>query len=198
MKMKIKQLATVQMGYSFRSRLETLSDGNVAIIQMKDLRHNNVVDCRSFVNISMAVTKKHHLSKKGDLVFRSRGQLTTAAILLDDPGRAVVAAPLLRIRVKDSGEILPEYLNWYINQRDAQRYLKSRQEGTSVNMVSRKQLMDLPVDVPSVKIQKSIVELAKLAARERVIMNILAEKKEQYISMTLVNFAQGGTTDGHR
>lgn len=37
MKMKIKKLATVQMGYSFRSRLEASEGGGVAVIQMKDL-----------------------------------------------------------------------------------------------------------------------------------------------------------------
>ena len=99
MKIKIKKLATVQMGYSFRSRLETEVDGRMAVIQMKDLRDDNTVDCRDLAMVGMDDVKKHHLAQRGDLIFRTRGLLTTSAILLDDPGQAVVAAPLLRIRV---------------------------------------------------------------------------------------------------
>lgn len=92
MKLKIKQLATVQMGYSFRSRLEASRGGEVAVIQMKDLLHDNTVGCKKLVKIEMETIKEHHLVQKGDLVFRSRGQITTTAIFLEDPGKAVVAA----------------------------------------------------------------------------------------------------------
>ena len=191
MKVEIKQLATVQMGYSFRSRPELSSNGDVAVIQMKDLLPNNTVDCNELVKIDMEEVKEHHLARRGDLIFRSRGYVTTAAVLLDDPGKAVVAAPLLRIRITRPGEILPEYLNWYIGQRDAQRYFTSRQEGTSVNMVSRKQLEDMPVDIPPLEQQKNIVELASLSAREQTLLRSLADKREQYISTVLMQFAKG-------
>jgi len=120
MKTKVKELATVQMGYSFRSRLESVANGNVAVIQMKDLLDDNKVGCDDLIKVDMETVKDHHLARKGDLIFRSRGQVINAAILLDDPERAVVAAPLLRIRVVKPQRLLPEYLNWYINQRDAQ------------------------------------------------------------------------------
>ena len=60
MKLKVKKLATVQMGYSFRSRLEAIEDGGVAVIQMKDLRDDNTVDCGALAMIGMKDVKKHH------------------------------------------------------------------------------------------------------------------------------------------
>ncbi len=118
--MKIKKPAAVQMGYSFRSRLEACEDGGVAVIQMKDLLDDDTVGCDGLVKIDMETVKEHHLVQRGDLVFRSRGHVTAAAVLLEDPGKAVVAAPLLRIRVTKKDLILPEYLSWYISQRDVQ------------------------------------------------------------------------------
>ena len=56
-----------------------------------------------------------HLVKRKDLIFRSRGQTTTAAIIDTEIGPAIVAAPLLRIRVT-SKHVLPEYLYWFVNQ----------------------------------------------------------------------------------
>ena len=189
--MKIKKLATVQMGYSFRSRLEASEGGNISVIQMKDLLANNTVSCDGLVKIDMNAVKEHHLVRKGDLVFRSRGHVTTAAVLLEDPGRAVVAAPLLRIRVTKPDTILPEYLNWYISQRDAQIFLASRAKGTVQKMISKETIENLEVSLPSLEQQKKIVELANLAAREQTILNTLAEKRKQYISATLMQFAKG-------
>lgn len=191
MKVEIKQLATVQMGYSFRSRLEVSGNGDVAVIQMKDLLPDNTVDCNELIRIDMESVKEHHLARRGDLIFRSRGYVTTAAVLLGDPGKAVVAAPLLRIRITKPDEILPEYLNWYISQQDAQRYFTSRQGGTSGNMVSRKQLEEMPVEVPPLEQQKNIVELASLSVREQVLLRSLAEKREQYVSTVLMQIAKG-------
>ncbi len=191
MKMKIKKLATVQMGYSFRSRLEASEGGGVSVIQMKNLLDNNTVGCGGLVKIDMEAVKEHHLAQKGDLVFRSRGHVTTAAVLLEDPGKAVVAAPLLRIRVTKPDKVLPEYLNWYISQRDAQVFLTSRAKGTVQKMISKQTIEDLEVLLPPLEQQKNIVELASLSAREQIILNTLAEKRKQYISTILMQFAKG-------
>lgn len=191
MKVKVKKLAEVQMGYSFRSRLEASENGDVKVIQMKDLRDDNTVGCDDLMMIDMETVKENHLVRKGDLVFRSRGHVTTAAVLLEDPQRAVVAAPLLRIRVTKPERVLPEYLNWYIGQRDAQIFLTSRAEGTVQKMIGIKTIGDLEVALPSLEKQKIIVELASLSAREQTLRHALAEKREQYISTTLMRFAKG-------
>ncbi len=187
----IKEIATVQMGYSFRSRLEVSKDGGVAVIQMKDLLDDNTVGCDGLIKTDMDAVKSHHLVCKGDLVFRSRGLVSNAAILLEDPGNAVVAAPLIRIRITQPDRVLPEYLNWYLSQREAQVFLTSRAKGTTQKMISKEVLEDLEVLLPSLECQKNIVELASLSAREERLLGALAEKRKRYISMALMRFAKG-------
>ncbi|MDA8133536.1 MAG: restriction endonuclease subunit S [Desulfobacteraceae bacterium] len=191
MKKKLKEITSIQMGYSFRSRLESSEGGGVAVIQMKDLLDDNTVGCDDLVRIDLDAVKAHHLAQRGDLVFRSRGSLTTAAVLLEDPGKAVVAAPLLRIRVTKPEKVLPEYLNWYISQRDAQIFLTSRAKGTVQKMISKQAIEELEVTLPSLEKQKNIVELAALSAREQTLLHTLADKREQYISTVLMQFAKG-------
>ena len=191
MKVTIKNIAIVQLGYSFRSRLEVSKDGEVAVIQMKDLLDDNTVGCNELVKIDMDAVKDHHLARKGDLVFRSRGLVSNAAILLEDPGIAVVAAPLLRIRITKPDRILPEYLNWYLGQREAQVFLTSRAIGTAQKMISKEVLENLEVLLPSLEKQKKIVALASLSVREQTLLSELAEKRKQYISMALTRFAKG-------
>lgn len=191
MKIKLKNLARVQTGYSFRSRLEASIGGAIAVIQMKDLLRDNTVDCGGLLKIDMKVLKDHHFAKKGDLVFRSRGQLTTSALILEDPGKAVVAAPLLKIRVMKPETVLPEYLNWYISQRDAQVFLTSKADGTVQKMISKQTVEDLEVSLPCPEQQKSIVELASMSAREQTVLRTLAEKRKQYIETILTQLAKG-------
>ncbi len=191
MRVVIKNIATVQMGYSFRSRLEVSKDGEVAVIQMKDLLDDNTVGCEGLIRIDMDSVKDHHLVHKGDLVFRSRGIISNTAILLEDPGKAVVAAPLLRIRVTKPKKILPEYLNWYISQREAQVFLTSRAIGTAQKMISKEVLEDLEVLLPSIEKQTNIIELASLAAREQIMLGVLAQKRRQYMSTLLMQLAKG-------
>lgn len=191
MKVKLKNLATVQMGYSFRSRLEVIGSGEIAVIQMKDLLENNTVDREDLLKIDMKNVKDHHLAKKGDLVFRSRGLVNTSAIILDDPGNAVVAAPLLRIRITRPDIILPEYLNWYLSQRDAKAFFNSRAKGTVQKMISKQAIEYLEVSLPGLEKQKSILELAVLSTREQTLLNEIAVKREQYISSMLMKFAEG-------
>ncbi len=192
---QLKQVATIQTGYSFRSRLETIQSGGVAVIQMKDLRKDNTVDCNNLSRIEMKSLKESHIVKNGDLVFRSRGHITTAAVLLENPGTAVVAAPLLRIRIAKPEKILPEYLNWYISQRDAQVFLTSRAKGTVQKMISKQAIEDLEVPLPSLEQQKKIVELASLSTQEQTILSRISEKRDQYISTVLMQFAKGESNE---
>jgi restriction endonuclease S subunit len=191
MKAKIKELAVIHMGYSFRSRLESVKNGCVKVIQMKDLLDDNVVDCSDLTKIDFGGIKDHHFAYKGDLIFRSRGQISTSAILIEDPGQSIVAAPLLRIRIVKPDKILPEYLNWYLSQRDAQIFLTSMAKGTTQNMISKQVLEELEISFPSIEKQKKIIELAALSSREQIILRILAEKRRQHISAILTQFSDG-------
>ena len=190
MKNVLKKIAAVQAGYSFRTRLESLDSGAVAVIQMKDLTGSNQVCCDELVKVDMDTPRGHHLVRPGDLIFRSRGLTSTSALLTDDPGVAVLAAPLLRIRIT-SNSILPEYLNWYISQPPAQSYFASCAEGTALKMISKQSLENLEVFVPSIARQRLVVEMASLAAEEQRILKTLAEKRNQYISSKLLQLAQG-------
>jgi hypothetical protein len=190
MKTELKNIASVQMGYSFRSRIEAKGSGAVAVIQMKDLTDDNRVDCSRLTQVDMESPKAHHIVRPGDLFFRSRGLTAASAILEDDPGVAVVSAPLLRIRV-DEQVILPEYLNWFISQASAQSYLASRAIGTAQKMITKEALENLEVFIPSLERQGAITALAVLADEEQRILNRLAIKRRQYTSTILMKLAQG-------
>ena len=187
----LKDIAEIQVGYSFRVRLEPHPHGELAVIQMKDLENDDTVNCAGLIRISGETLAAHHYVRPGDLVFRSRGNSATAAIIQDDPGDAIVSAPLLRIRVLSDTELLPRYLAWYIAQRDAQSFLASRARGTTQKMITKQELEELPVVLPPLQAQVRIVELAELERREQCLLSTLAEKRKHYIANLLMEYAQG-------
>ncbi len=195
MKFKLNKIASIQMGYSFRTRLDFMDQGQIAVVQMKDLNGENIVDCKNLMRVGMNTVKEHHLVRPGDIVFRSRGQVTTAAILVENPGPAVVAAPLLRIRV-DQNVVLSNYLVWYINQPSPQALLASRAKGTSLKMISKQALESLEITIPPLEKQRVIAELAVLANEEQRLIKKIAGRRSDYISTKLMRLAVGDTL-GH-
>ncbi|MBN2428701.1 MAG: restriction endonuclease subunit S [Deltaproteobacteria bacterium] len=190
MRAKLKDVASIQLGFSFRARLESAENGPIAVIQMKDITEGGSVDCGDLVRVAIDGLKEHHLAKVGDLVFRSRGLSHGSAILSDDPGAVIVAAPLFRIRVVDP-LVVPNYLNWFLNQRSALNYFGSCMEGTVQKMINKAALENLEVSVPSLERQSAIVEIADLINREQELMSRLAVKRKLYFSEKLIEVAKG-------
>ena len=186
--MKLKELASVQMGHSFRSRLEPAPDGNVSVIQMKDLTEDNRLDNQGLVQIDMKDLKDHHRVEKNDLAFRSRGQTNTAALMDANLDTAVIAAPLLRIRAKDNS-IIPAYLCWLINQPSSQSVLQSKATGTAMRMIGKPALEDLEIILPSLEIQNKIIMLDRLSLDEQRLIKNIAEKNRQLMEGILIQLA---------
>jgi len=190
MKQLLKDISTIQMGYSFRSRIESLDSGPVAVIQMKDLTDGNIVNHKSLSFVDMDNFGENHYVRKSDLIFRSRSLASTSAILADDIGPAIVSAPLLKIRIT-SNLVMPEYVNWYISQMPAQIFLASHARGTTQKMINKEALEMLEIDVPPLERQKAIVALAALADEEQRILKQIAQKRKQIISALLIRKAGG-------
>lgn len=182
------------MGYSFRSRLEPNADGEVSVIQMRDIDDANLLRAEALVRIKMPDLKDRHLVHAGDLLFRSRGITNSAALVGGDLGRAVLAAPLLLIRPAAEA-IDPAYLLWFINHPATQAGLASQAAGTAVKMIGTSALANLPVTVPSLDTQRQIVEAARLAARESGLLDRLKERRKALIDRQLLHRAQQAEAD---
>lgn len=182
-------IAEVRMGYSFRSRLETDAEGDVAVIQMKDIDDTNLLHPEGLARIQMPDLKDRHLVQERDLLFRSRGMTNSAALAGGGLGRAVLAAPMLLIRPKT--EIVePAYLQWFINHPATQAVLSGQAAGTAVKMIGKSVLDGLVVALPPLDRQRLIVEIAQLASREAALLQELRERRKALLEGILLREAQ--------
>ncbi len=185
---KLKDLATISSGVTFRSRIEPSRNGGVKLIQMKDLGDDNFVHLAESIRIDHPKPRPNQLAKLGDIIFRSRGQNNTAALLKDKVESTIVAAPLLRIR-PDLENVVPEFLLWWINQSSSQSYLASRSKGTMLKMVSIDSLEALEVTLPSLKQQKKVAEFFSLSMREQQLLEEIKNRRTIYTQGILMQMA---------
>lgn len=183
----LKEIADIRTGYSFRTKIQPDFTGNTLVVQLKELSEKNKIDISTAVRINMSEISENYLLQKGDLVFRSRGMDSTAAIMNMDANNVILSAPFQRIRISKPLEIIPEYLLWYINSKEAQTYFIANKTGTSVSMISTAVLADLPVVVPSLEIQKQIIEINTLAVKEIELQEELIKKKKLLTETILLN-----------
>jgi hypothetical protein len=185
--MKLSDLADVQSGYPFRSRLKHDPCGDIAVVQMKDIEGPHLRGVDGSLKTSLPNLKDHHLLQPGDLLFRSRGSSNGATEVVGEVGPAVLAAPLLLIRPH---QLLPSYLCWFINTSSTRAYLRSLSKGTSVQMISIETVRNLDVPLPGIEVQQRIVAAAVLIERERVLLTEIAKLRNTLIEAQLMRRAK--------
>ena len=184
---KLGQVASIRMGYPFRSRLEHDAMGTIAVVQMKDIDDASALHVEDAVRVELADFREHHLIRPGDLVFRSRGRTNSVALVSADIGPAILAAPMLLIRPVD---VLPAYLLWYINLPATQATLAAQAEGTSVRMISKTALEALEMPLPSRRKQQLIVEVSALAMAEQGLLEQIAKERKRLADGVLLRYAK--------
>ena len=184
---KLGQVASIRMGYPFRSRLEHDAMGTIAVVQMKDIDDASALHVEDAVRVELADFREHHLIRPGDLVFRSRGRTNSVALVSADIGPAILAAPMLLIRPVD---VLPAYLLWYINLPATQATLAAQAEGTSVRIISKTALEALEMPLPSRRKQQLIVEVSALAMAEQGLLEQIAKERKRLADGVLLRYAK--------
>jgi restriction endonuclease S subunit len=181
----LTDIASIQMGYSFRDKLEFLPSNGTLVIQMKDITESETINVSKLDRIEFDDFNKSQIVEKNDIVLRTRGSLIRSCLVdvISEP--VVLAAPNIRVRV-NSSKVLPEYLNWYLNSHLGQIRLRALAEGSVQQMVSKQNLEKLELAVPSIAIQGGIVEVAKLAKRENELYKKIFELRINLINQNLL------------
>lgn len=186
--LKLRDLASISSGITFRSSVKVSEAGNVRLIRMKDLSKDNMVCLEQTARIDYARPRQSQLVMMGDIFFRSRGQTNTAALLERDAPDTIFSAPLIRIR-PDTQKVAPAFLWWWINQRSSQVYIKSILAGTSLKMVNKEGLEELEVVLPPLERQHKLAEFFRLAMQEQHLLERIKQCKAAYTHGVLLQLA---------
>ena len=181
----LTNLASIQMGYSFRDKLEFLPLNGTPVIQMKDITESEVINISQLDRIKFDDFNKTQIVEKNDIVLRTRGSFIRSCLIDEISEPVVLAAPNIRIRVTSS-KVLPVYLSWYLNSNLGQASLRSLTEGSGQQMISKQNLEKLKTFVASIAIQESIVQVAALAKRENELYKNISDLRTKLINQNLL------------
>ena len=194
--MKLSSLCALQMGYTARSRLEPASEGGVLALQLRDISADGDIGIQTLSRVQLPDLSERYMVGSGDVVFRSRGERTTATAIDESmKERAVAILPLIILR-PDPSFITPQFLAWSINLPANQRRLNESAQGASIRMVPKSALDELRIDVPDLATQRHIVAAANLALREAALAASVAEKSLSLTTLALANAAKRASEHG--
>ena len=131
---------------------------------------------------------KHILGPK-DILFRSRGQYTTAWVVPESIKEPVIAVTPLFVIRPNSERIDSSYLAWFLNQRITQQYFRQSSQGQTIQMISKKVLENVVLTLPSMLRQQEIANVASLAARQHRLEARLLQCQHELLTLQLEHAA---------
>ncbi len=187
----LKEVANISAGYPLRVSLEALEEGGVAFVQLKNVDPEAGIDWQSVSGVELPAGRKPRWLSSDDVIFASRGVKNFAYPVME-AGRPSVCSPHFYVlSVKDAEALNPEFLAWQINQAPAQNYLKKSAVGTQAVMSIRRPAMEeLPVIIPPIREQMTIVEFWRAAQKERAALRQLTETNSQLSSAIAIGLHQ--------
>ena len=184
-KAKLSELATIQTGYSFRSRIEHDPEGRYRVIQTSDFDEGGQLNLEANLRIGNVQPKPHHLVEEGSILFTVRGT-NNRAYHIDQPLANTIASSLFFILQCKDSRVLPAFLAWYLNQRPARAYFEAFRRGSFVPAVNKDVLGALTVPVPPLAQQERIVAVSHLRDREEKLARAIIEKRRLLIDTLLL------------
>lgn len=174
-------------GYSFREKIDHNPEGNVGILQMKDIANNYLhFDYQNIDKVNDISFKEKFFLNKGDVLFVSKG-VNNYAFSIDKLDFPIIASATFFIIRVNENKILSDYLAWYMNQSEAQNYFSEKKAGTYVPNLKKQDILDLPLKVPPLKTQNAIAQTAKLLNQEIIILDKIKENRKELIQTQLIN-----------
>ncbi|MFI1771276.1 restriction endonuclease subunit S [Thalassobellus citreus] len=178
----------ISSGYSFRGKIEDDSNGQLKVVQLKDLINDYTAIGEECYKVSAEGIKEKYILKDGDILFISKGQNNNAIAFTshNKQGTYIASSALFVIEVNQT-KANPSFIAWYINQSPVQNYIKQNLTGTYTPTVNRKVVENIPIQLPNIEEQSKIAALGVLAIQEKTLHTKILERREVLINNQLLN-----------
>jgi hypothetical protein len=187
----LHNIAAIRTGYTVLQKLRGVSGGNTSLIQMKDVSQDGFLQPAALTQMQIVLLPSEHLLCPGDLIFRSRGDDNTTALIDVAVERAVCVAPLLLLRILPTAQVLPAYLHWFMNLSTTRRHINNYPRETTTRMIAPALLADVKVVVPTLARQRRILEIAQLNQQMLATATQIAEIRHLETETILLQYAEG-------
>lgn len=182
MKKTLGNIAEIKTGVYSKPHL----NGDVVYLQAKHFNEEGNLVAKLHPDLYLGEISQKHFLNPGDIVFASKGNKNFAAVFEAHNHSAVASTSFFVIRITDEN-VLPEYLTWYLNHQETQKYLKAFARGSSMPSISKSVLSELEVPIPDISKQRIILKISNLRRIERKLIREIDGLREGLLSQKLLN-----------
>lgn len=185
--MKLREVATVFAGYTFRGAVTPDPKGNIFVLQAKDLvKGEPVTGTAALTTISDDVSGNGGHLRRNDVVLVARGMRagafrSTVFTATDDNVIASASVHVIRIIGQN---ILPEFLSLYLNSKEGQDALSNIVTGSYIGAIPRRELEQIKVPIPSLQKQEALIRLFRNTREQKKILDRKSEITQNIINAT--------------
>lgn len=111
---------------------------------------------RYFINQEKFEELRRFRVQPGDLLISCSGTVGRVSIVMDDDPDGIISQALLILRPQ-TGEIIPEYLRWFLSTREGQNALTNASHGSvQLNIAPRATVESIEIPTPDLRTQEAI------------------------------------------
>ena len=114
---------------------------------------------RFFIDEKKFSEMKRFQVQENDILISCSGTVGKVTIISKEDPKGIISQALLTLRV-NSKIILPEYLKYFFSSQNGYNAIISRSSGSvQVNLAKREVIEQIPIQLPSLEVQKTIVSI---------------------------------------
>jgi hypothetical protein len=174
----LKEIATIQPGYSLRSKVPETPKGSMAIIQMKDVSPEEISWDR-LRRMNPTGKKEPRFLQERDIIFSGRGTRIFATPVTIHPEKTVAGPQFFVITLEKPRQA--QYISWYINSYHGQHYFWTNAGGSSLLNVRKEVLENLPLPMPADNHLSTVTEYITAMETEKKHFTELQHKRQRLL-----------------
>ena len=174
----LKEIATIQQGYSLRRKVPEAPEGSMAIIQMKDVSREKI-SWDHLRRMNPTGRKEPRFLKEWDIIFSGRGTQIFATPVTIQPEKTVAGPQFFVITLEKPQQA--QYISWYINSHHGQHYFWTNAGGSSILNVKKEVLENLPLPMPAENDLSTVTEYITAMETEKGIFTALQHKRQRLL-----------------
>jgi type I restriction enzyme S subunit len=114
---------------------------------------------RYFINQEKFEELRRFRVQPGDLLISCSGTVGRVSIVMEDDPDGIISQALLILRPQ-TGEIIPEYLRWFLSTREGKNALTNASHGSvQVNIAPRATVESIEIPTPDLRTQEAIAHI---------------------------------------
>ncbi|MGH1541668.1 MAG: restriction endonuclease subunit S [Arenicella sp.] len=195
MKCKLRDIATVRSGYSFRGRVEHDPAGDIRVLSMKDMSTDGqMLDDDVLLQHSENLDNlQTHQIVHQEILFQSRGTNHFSAIYdakkaANQGLKSIAGTGIMRIQANQDN-VNPEYLVWFLRQQRTRARLRALATGTQIPFISRAELEMFSIQLPALEQQNKVVAISQLRHQQKQLREKLEEATDAIVNQQCWNLA---------